>query len=182
MDRRSFVLGASTLAAATAHGIPAKEPTEDGWSLDARQPRFEFVYECDVTIAETLQFGATAEGQRRIIPITGGRFRGPKMRGVVLPIGADWNLLRGDNSGSAEAAYYIKTDDGVYIRVVNTGRGNGSPPTTERNGEHFFMFTTPVFEAPIGKYEWLNRTTFVATLGARHEVRNAVLIRVFQVV
>jgi hypothetical protein len=44
------------------------------------------------------------------------------------------------------------------------------------------MFTTPVFEAPAGKYEWLKRSIFVATLGARRKAQNAVLIRVFQVV
>jgi hypothetical protein len=44
------------------------------------------------------------------------------------------------------------------------------------------MFTHPEFEAPAGKYDWMNRAMFVGTLGARREVRNAVLIRVFQVV
>ena len=44
------------------------------------------------------------------------------------------------------------------------------------------MFTTPSFEAPVGKYDWMNRSVFVATLGARKDVRNAVLIRVFRVV
>jgi hypothetical protein len=44
------------------------------------------------------------------------------------------------------------------------------------------MFTSPSFEAPAGKYDWMKKAVFVGTLGARAAVRNAVLIRVFRVV
>ena len=44
------------------------------------------------------------------------------------------------------------------------------------------MFTTPSFETPVGKYDWLTRSTFVGTLGVRPNARAAVLIRVFRVV
>lgn len=44
------------------------------------------------------------------------------------------------------------------------------------------MFTHPSFEAPVCKYDWLNRTMCVGTLGARKGVKDAVLIRVFQLV
>jgi hypothetical protein len=44
------------------------------------------------------------------------------------------------------------------------------------------MFTHPVFEAPSGKYDWMNRSMFVATLGARKDSMNAVLIRVVQII
>ena len=35
---------------------------------------------------------------------------------------------------------------------------------------------------PPGKHDWMNRTTFVGTLGGRMGVGNAVLIRVFKLV
>jgi hypothetical protein len=44
------------------------------------------------------------------------------------------------------------------------------------------MFTTPSFEAPAGKYDWMNRSTFVCTLGGRSGVKDMVLVRVFRVV
>ena len=44
------------------------------------------------------------------------------------------------------------------------------------------MFTAPTFEAPAGKYDWMNRAVFVATLGAHRDAMNAVLIRVFKLV
>ena len=86
-------------------------------------PKFEFVYECDATLSPAVEMGKTLEGQRRIIPITGGTVRGPKIRAELLNGGWDWNLSRSDGAGSVEAAYYMKTDDGVLIRIVNKGVG-----------------------------------------------------------
>jgi len=144
-------------------------------------PAPQFVYECDVTLSEPLDFGATVEGKRRIIPISGGSFQGPDVKGQVLSIGADWNLSRSDGASSVEAAYYLRTDDGVIIRVVNKGVGGASRPDPAPGRERFFMFTIPAFEAPSGKYAWFNKSVFVGTLGARADAKNAVLIRVFKV-
>ncbi len=165
--------------AATAGNMPkAPGPAEP---VGYRVPTFSLVYECDVTLQGALDVGKLPEGFRRVIPITGGTFRGPAMAGTVVPGGADWNLQRSDGAGSVEAAYYLRTDDGVLIRIVNRGVGGASVPAAMA-GELFFMFTTPEFQAPEGKYDWLNRSTFVGTLGARQGRKDAVLIRVFQVV
>ena len=181
IDRRSFVaalpvaLTSSALAAQTS-GLP------DG----ARMPKLEFVYECDATLGAALPFGQTVEGTRRVIPITGGTIVGPQIRAELVPGGFDWNLSRSDGAAMVEASYYCRTDDGVLIRITNIGVGGGSggrgggPPAAD--AEPFIMFTTPSFEAPAGKYDWLNRSVFVGTLGTRRNARAAVLIRVFRVV
>jgi hypothetical protein len=133
-----------------------------------------------VTPGQTQGFGTTPEGTRRIIPITGGSFRGPLMAGVVVPGGANWNLSRSDGASLVDASYYLQTDDGVMLRITN--RGVGAPANRQPDGdEAFFMFTTPSFEAPAGKYAWLTQSVFVGTLGARRNVKNAVLIRVFSI-
>src|SRR5579862_9439473 len=104
-DRRSFITGlplaAAALMAAASEGSDAAEP----YSLPAgvRVPKFEFVYECDATLLAALDFGATNEGHRRVIPITGGTVRGPRINGTLLNGGADWNLTRNDGGGSVEA-------------------------------------------------------------------------------
>jgi len=184
-DRRTF-LGSASLAFAAA--LPALAQAQESSSAAAlpsglRIPKFELIYECDATLQPAQEFGKTVEGQRRIIPITGGTFRGPRVRGEVLNGGWDWNLSRSDGASTVEAAYYLKTDDGVLIRVVNRGVSSGEPPATDAaSGELFFMFTHPSFEAPVGKYDWLNRTMCVGTLGARKGAKNAVVIRVFRMV
>jgi hypothetical protein len=174
-DRRSF-LGSAALA------IGAALPTVARAAHSAvRVPKLELLYECDATLSPAVELGKTVEGQRRIIPITGGSFRGPRIRGDLVSGGWDWNLSRSDGASTVEAAYYLKTHDGVLIRIVNRGVGSAGPPVThEATGERFFMFTHPSFEAPVGNYDWLNRAMFVGTLGARKDSRNAVLIRVFQ--
>lgn len=174
-DRRTFL---SSAALAMGAALPAPARAADA---AVRVPKCELLYECDATLSPAVELGKTVEGQRRLIPITGGAFRGPRIRGDVVSGGWDWNLSRSDGAGTVEAAYYLKTDDGVLIRIVNRGVSGGGPPSTdETSGERFFMFTHPSFEAPMGKYDWLNRAMFVGTLGARKDSRNAVLIRVFQ--
>jgi hypothetical protein len=185
-DRRQF-LGSASLALAAGlpaiAGAAAATPTPVVVPAGMRVPKFELLYECDATLSPAVEMGKTVEGQRRIIPITGGSVRGPRIRGELLSGGYDWNLSRNDGAGSVEAAYYLKTDDDVLIRIVNVGVSSGAPPSIdEASGEMFFMFTHPSFEAPAGKYDWINRAMFVGTLGARKNARNAVLIRVFQLI
>jgi hypothetical protein len=182
--RRSF-LGIACLGLAAASDIAMSADDEGSIARPpdgVRLPKLEFVYECDATLTPAVEMGRTVEGQRRIIPITGGTVRGPKIRGELLNGGWDWNLSRNDGAGSVEAAYYMKTDDGVLIRIVNKGVGGSGPQSPSAQGERFFMFTHPEFEAPVGKYDWMNRSMFIGTLGARKDAHNAVLIRVFQVV
>jgi hypothetical protein len=185
-DRRTF-LGSASLAVAAA--FPAISRSQETGKHAAaippgiRVPGFELLYECDATLLPAQEFGKTVEGQRRIIGITGGTIRGPNIRGEVVSGGWDWNLSRTDGASTIEAAYYLKTDDGTLIRVFNKGVSSGGPRSTDADsGEAFFMFTHPSFEAPVGKYDWLNRSMCVGTLGARKDARNAVLIRVFRLV
>lgn len=149
-------------------------------STDIRIPRCELLYECDATLADTLAFGETHEGTRRVIPITGGKFKGPRLSGEVLAGGADWNLSRSDGADVVDASYYLRTHDGVLLRITNRGVGK-VPAGQDAAKELFLMFTTPSFEAPKGKYEWLNSNVFIGTVALRKDVRNAVTIRVFQV-
>ena len=185
MTNRRYFLGVTSLALAASRVSFATQDDAQTASLPAgaRVPKLDFVYECDATLSPAVELGKTVEGQRRIIPITGGTVRGPRIRAELLSGGWDWNLSRNDGAGSVEAAYYMKTDDGVLIRIVNKGVGAmASPAQQSATAERFFMFTHPEFEAPVGKYDWLNRAMFVGTLGARRDARNAVLIRVFQLV
>lgn len=185
MLNRREVLGSVSLAGLTAVDMAtAVQAAVPSLPPGAKIPTFEFLYECNVTLAPTLEFGRTIDGTRRVIPIIGGTFEGPRIRGTVLAGGADWNLSRNDGAGSVDASYYLRTHDEVLIRITNQGVGGGRPASAPDQDapERFFMFTSPRFEAPLGPYDWLNRGTYIGTLGARKGVPNAVLIRVFQVI
>ena len=140
-------------------------------------PTLELVFEETVTLGEVSMPGATARGERIIIPITGGTFEGPDIKGVIVPGGWDWQLRRADGCTEVEADYFLKTDDGVVINVVNTG-----VICTGEGGALLPVRTHPVFEAPRGKYEWLSQNAFVGTLElAPPEQGAAVRIRFYQV-
>ena len=156
--------------AAGAMGIAAPAAAQDA-------PTLEFVFEEIVALGEVTMPGATARGERIIIPITGGTFEGPDIKGVVIPGGWDWQLRRDDGCTDVEADYFLQTDDGVVINVVNKGvicPGEGGARAPVR--------THPVFEAPRGKYEWLSQNAFVGTLElAPPENGPAVRIRFYRV-
>ena len=123
-------------------------------------PELEFVFEEIVTLGPSISPGDTARGGRLIIPITGGTFEGPGLKGEVMPGGWDWQLRRADGCTDVVADYFLKTDDGVVINVVNTGVI--CPPGED--GQAQPVRTHPVFEPPLGKYQWMGKTTFVGTL------------------
>jgi hypothetical protein len=135
-----------------------------------------FVMELVVEIDPALEVGSTAHGFRRVIPITGGRFEGPGLRGVVLPGGADWNLRRSDDVAEVWARYTLQTDDGVLIAVTNAGLSRGAHGTPER-----YARTSPSFEVSDERYAWLTRSLFVGTLERDSGQVPAVRLRFYEV-
>jgi len=131
----------------------------------------EFVYEAVVTIDAPVDVGTTPLGHRRYIPITGGTFQGPRIHGVVLPGGADWQTDRSDGVTEADALYSIRTDDGTVIIVRNQG-------VIVDGGA--YMRTALRFIAPEGPNAWLNRAQFVSSIAGGPRP-GSVFIRVFRV-
>jgi hypothetical protein len=129
--------------------------------------------------------GPGPNGAHRVIPITGGIVTGPRINGIVLPGGADWQWIRPDGAAEIEARYIIETNDGARINVVNRGLRHGPPAVLQRlaaglpvdRAEYYFR-TTPVFQTAAPRYEWLTKSVFVAT-GERHP--NHVLIQFWEV-
>jgi len=146
------VLLASSLALVCPWATSAEVPAQPA-------PKLEFAFEETVTLGAAIPVGNTPLGKRNIVPITGGTFEGPGIKGTIVPGGWDWQLTRADGCTQIKADYMLKTDDGVVINVVNAG--SLCPP---KDGEPRPARTQPVFEAPIGKYEWLGQTAFVGTL------------------
>jgi hypothetical protein len=125
----------------------------------------------DVTLAPFLDIGKVPAGHRRIIPITGGRFEGERLRGDILPGGADWNLVRPDGTVFLWARYTLRTDDGVLIMITNEGFQTGPRDTMHRiltgqpiDTSEWYSRTRPVFEVADGRYAWLNSSVFVGDL------------------
>jgi hypothetical protein len=147
-------------------------------------PELRHVCDIEADVAPARDLGATPHGRRRIVPILGGTVRGPRLEAEILPGGADWQLVRGDGVVELVARYAIRTVDGVEIAVVNRGLRRAAPEVMERmaRGEAVdpalvYCRTTPVFEAPTGAYDWLNRSVF---LGSAARLPDKVRIAVFE--
>ena len=139
------------------------------------QPGLELVFEAQAKLAAPIDMGVTHQGVRRIIPILEGSFEGPGIRGIIVPDGAaDWQFSRADGVTQAEATYALRTDDGVVIMVHNYGLRHGPDAVLRRlaagekvDPSEYYFRTNPRFLAPAGRYEWLNRSIFIAS-GARY--------------
>jgi hypothetical protein len=123
-------------------------------------PELEFALQLKVTLGETFSIENTQHGRRTVIPITGGTFEGPLLKGTIINGGADYQIANAQGRTELEAIYCIKTDDGVYIHVRNRGIISNAP---DANGQPSFYFkAAPQFEAPAdSKYGWLNNALFV---------------------
>ncbi|WP_242146395.1 DUF3237 domain-containing protein [Sphingomonas sp. BAUL-RG-20F-R05-02] len=106
--------------------------------------------------------------RKRFIAISGGRVDGPRLQGVVLAGGGDWQTI--DPTGRTEvyARYALKAGDGTVIDVSNPGVRTASPEVTDQlvrgepveEGAYYFR-TSPRFDVAAGRHEWLRRSVFV---------------------
>src|SRR5437868_6595080 len=111
------------------------------------------LYRSEISLAPAQELGETPQGRRRIIPITGGSFKGARLSGRVLPGGADWQVIRADGVAQLEARYTLETDDGALIYVRNDGYRHGPREVLEKlaagmpvDPALYYMRTTPWFE------------------------------------
>jgi hypothetical protein len=143
------------------------------------------LFKAEITLAPAQELGETPQGRRRIIPITGGSFRGARLAGRVLPGGADWQVVRPDGVAQLEARYTLETADGALIYVRNDGYRHGPPEVMQRlaagaavDPAQYYMRATPRFETGDPRYAWLNGIVCVAS-GARRAA--TVELEVFEV-
>jgi hypothetical protein len=148
-------------------------------------PRLEFIFTAGVTVDAPLDLGDVGKGRRRIVPITGGEFSGPGLRGTVLHGGADWQIIRGDGVAELEARYTLRTDDGALILVRNVARRHGPPEVMAAlaagrpvaRGSFYFRGAT-FFETSDERYAWLTRHIIVCT---GHREPSLVIVEFYRV-
>ena len=126
----------------------------------------------EVELGPIMDLGLGRYGQRRIIPIVGGRVTG-RVSGTILDLGADWQSIAHDDVAELDARYVFRTADGALIEIVNRGFRHGPPEVMKQLAsgartppESYYMRSTARLESGHPDYRWLNRMVFVGT-GAR---------------
>lgn len=129
-----------------------------------------------VRVGEPIDGGLVPEGQRRIIPIVSGAVEGPRLSGQVVPLGADWNLVRADGSETVSARYAIRTDDGWVLSVLNEG------VIADRAGGRFGITSLRIEVPRESPYARLNDAVLVGSLGVDEDDEGlAILLEYWQV-
>jgi Protein of unknown function (DUF3237) len=133
------------------------------------------VWSACVTVGDREALGRSGEGERFIIPITGGQFWGEtgfaNFSGSVRAGGADRQLVRADGVKELDALYEMQTHDGAVITIHNRVTIDES-----KKPDRYVMSSIQV-TAPQGPHEWMNRRVFIGTLQGLAPAQNAVLIR-----
>jgi hypothetical protein len=148
-------------------------------------PELRFAFELEGQVGRPVDIGLTGAGRRRMIPIQGGRFHGPKLSGRILEGGADWQIVYADGSAELDARYVLETESGALIYVMNRGMRRGPPEILERlnrgenvDPEAYYFRTSPSFETAAPEFQWLARSVFVG-VGERYP--DKVVVRFWQV-
>lgn len=81
--------------------------------------------ECEV--ASIISLGVMPAGERRYVPLRGGRVLGPELNGQIIEGGVDWQIVRPDGVIEIAAHYVVRTDDGALIEIRSEGLRHGPP-------------------------------------------------------
>ena len=137
-------------------------------------------------VAPIWELGATSDlGKRRIIPITGGHFEGPRFKGKILNNGADWQVVTADGLAIIDTRYLLETDDGALVYLRTEGFRYGPPDVMNKvaagedvdPGLYQFRITLR-FETSAPQYAWLNRTLAV---GSAMRLGQAVVYQAYEI-
>src|SRR5262245_36782277 len=117
-----------------------------------------------IAAAPPQQLGAVPHGIRTFVPVVGGDFEGPRLRGRILPSGGDWLLVRSDGVLELDLRITLETDDHALIDMRFIGVRHGPPEAIAALGRgevvdptSYYFRTFPRFETAAEKYAFLNR-------------------------
>jgi hypothetical protein len=127
------------------------------------QPNFEHLFSYTVSLQMPPEvIGPVAEGIRVNFYLAGGAISGPRCTGKLLPVGADWLLIRKDGIGLVDVRTTLEMHDGALVYSAYTGVLDPGP-----NGYDAFLNGTlppkfpiriaPRFQTAHPDYAWMNR-------------------------
>jgi hypothetical protein len=139
------------------------------------KPRLTRVYRLEATLGDPLEVGEVSQGRRRIVPLTGGAFRGPQLNGQLLAgASADWQIVLPDGTALGDIRYTLQTDDGALLYVRSRGVRHGSAEVLGRlargedvDASEYVFRTSTRIETAARDLDWLNKGVFVGVAGRR---------------
>ncbi|MGB7757392.1 MAG: DUF3237 domain-containing protein [Salinisphaera sp.] len=130
-----------------------------------KPPVLTFIARFVVDVGAPIDLGESVQGRRRFVPVVGGTLDGPYLSGRILPGGGDWQTIRPDGVIDLAARYTLELVDGTRVEFDNQGLRHDETGATEGEAlatSQYYFQTTARLIAPVGPYQWLTRTVFVA--------------------
>lgn len=132
-------------------------------------PPLSHAFSAVIEVGAPIELGIIDGCRERFIPIHGGRVDGPRLTGVVLPAGGDWQTVRPDGRTELLARYFLQASDGIVIAIENPGMRVAPPEVIDRiaRGEevsaaHYYSRGSPRFRVADGPHDWLRKRVFIA--------------------
>jgi hypothetical protein len=132
--------------------------------------RTRHLFTMRLMVSGSQAIGASPVGDRRVGLVGGGSFEGERLRGTVLPGGADWIIVRPDGAMALDVRLVLQTGDGALIGLTYRGLRHGPKEAMERlaRGEQvdpasYYFRIVGSLETAASAYDWLNRLWFVGT-------------------
>jgi hypothetical protein len=148
--------------------------------------RSEFLCTLMGEVGSPMEVGVMPQGERRIAPIEGGQFDGPRLRGRVLPFGADWMSIRPDKVLAIDCRAVLETHDRALIYMYYSGFRYGPPSVMEAlsRGEsvdpsEYYFRIAPTFETGSDEYSWLNR---IVAVGIGRRVPSGPIYDIYEII
>lgn len=179
IDRRTFVAAAAGIGLAGPEAAEAQPPppapaaASDAVMYGGPDPSIpevglRWAFSATVFFADRIMINSPTP--RGFTSVGGGEIWGPRLQGRVLPhSGADYFKT------TFGTYYMFQASDGALIFIHNRGTMRrfqarpepGQPPVPaasfDPRAPGWTRFrATPVFTAPVGPHDWMNRTVFVA--------------------
>jgi uncharacterized protein DUF3237 len=136
-------------------------------------PRLQLTLEVRAQVGPPIELGAFDHRRHRLVPIVGGTFEGRgdlRVRGRLLPGGADKQIIHDDGLTDADARYVLETDRGELVYVRNRGLRHAPPDVMARllDGELVdpslvYFYSVPTFETSAPDLQVLTRSIFIGS-------------------
>jgi Protein of unknown function (DUF3237) len=138
-------------------------------------------FEVHVGLIQSL--GMTREGERRVVPITGGQASG-KLAGSISALGQDWQWMRTDGVCELAAHYMLRTADDDLIEVHSNGLRHGPAEVMQRLSKGEFVdpdayYFRCAMRFTTASKQWA-RLNNVLAVGIGERKTASVILRVFE--
>jgi hypothetical protein len=145
----------------------------------------EPIFVLRLSVKPIIVVGETPAANRRIGVVVSGSVEGEKISASVLEGSNDLLAVRSDGSTTLDARLILKTDDDVHISMTYYGIRQMSDEVKKRMDEgqevdpaSYYFRIAPIFEAPQGKYQWLNN---ILAVGVGHRLSTGPVYSVFEI-